>query len=97
MTKAQKERAKKIALSYYEADHGKDAAAALLADVAAAGSSVHFIEGGSLAVYYDDQRKELQQVYEQSDEKAASYSDEKVWNTYLYVMSQAIALLKAEA
>jgi len=92
MTTAQKNKAKEIALSYYDND-----AAALLADVAAAGSSVNFVQGGSLGVYYDTQRKELQQIYEQTDEKAASYSDEKVFNTYIYVMTQAIALMQAEA
>ena len=89
MKNTQKETAKAIALGYY--DNNIDA---LLADVNAAGGATAFIQGGGLAIPYDDQRAELREVYEQTEAQANKYTNEQVFNTYIYVMGQAIALLK---
>lgn len=89
MKNTQKETAKAIALSYYDNN-----IEALLADVDAAGGSVNFIQGGGLAIPYDTQREELAEIYEQTEAQAAKYTNEQVFNTYVYVMSQAIALLR---
>lgn len=89
MKTTQKETAKAIALGYYDNN-----IEALLADVDAAGGSVNFIQGGGLAIPYDTQRAELQEIYEQTEAEAAKYTNEQVFNTYIYVMSQAISLLK---
>lgn len=87
--KTRRELAQETALSYYDGD-----AAALIADVKAAGSSKHFIEGGGLAIYYSDQREELRKIFGETVEEAAAYSDEKVWANYINVMSDAISRIR---
>lgn len=87
--KTRQQLAEDIATEYYEGNVQN-----LLADVKAAGSVEYFIEGGALAVYYYDQRKELQEIFGQSDTEAAEYSDEKVWSTYKNVMGAAIQRLQ---
>lgn len=81
--------AREIALDYYDGD-----ASTLIADAQAAGSSKHFIEGGGLAVYYYDQRKELQKIYGQTDAEADKFSDAQVWDKYIAVMSDAISRIR---
>lgn len=87
--KTRREIAQTIALDYYDGD-----ALALIADAQAAGSSKHFVEGGGLAVYYFDQRKELQKIYGQTDDEADKFSDSQVWDKYIAVMSDTISRIR---
>ena len=82
--------AQQVAISYYE-EYGTDATRSLLVDVQAAGNAKHFIEGGGLAIYYTDQRKELADIFGQTEEEADKFTDEQVWNRYIQVMSDAIS------
>lgn len=82
--------AEDIATEHYEGNVQN-----LLTDVKAAGSPLQFVEGGGLAVYYYDQRKELQEIFGQSDAEAYEYSDNKVWSTYKTVMVAALNRLQA--
>jgi len=48
-----------------------------------------YVEGGRLAVYYDQVKKDLSEIYENTPEEAAKwekYPDEKAWERYISVM-----------
>jgi hypothetical protein len=49
-----------------------------------------YVEGGSLLVYYYDQRKFLQELLQQTDEQSSKYSDDKVWKLYIHLCARAI-------
>lgn len=50
----------------------------------------YMVEGGCFAIYYDDQRKELAEIFEQTDVEAKKYNNEKVFLKYKDVVAQAI-------
>ena len=59
-------------------------------------TALDYVDGGSLEVYYDDQRKFLQMILEQTDEEASKYSDDKVFKLYCHLIARTMANLYAE-
>jgi len=52
-------------------------------DVKSAGSISELVKAGALLCYYSDVREFLQTILKETDEEAAKYSDEKVWQLYI--------------
>ncbi len=56
-------------------------------------TALDYVEGGSLLVYYYDQRAFLQKLLEETDAEAAQYSDDKVFRLYCHLCARTIANL----
>lgn len=56
-------------------------------------TALDWVEGGSALVYYDDQRKFLQDILKQSDEESQRYSDDKVFRLYCHLIAREITKL----
>lgn len=59
-------------------------------------TTLDYVEGGSLLVYYGDCRDFLQMILEQTAEESARYSDEKVWRLYCHLIARTMANLYTE-
>lgn len=59
-------------------------------------TALDYVEGGSMLVYYDDQREFLQMILEQTDEESSKYSDDKVFRLYCHLIARTIANLYTE-
>ncbi len=55
--------------------------------------ALRYVEGGSVLVYYYDQRKFLKTIMEQTDAEANRFSDAMVWQTYTHACARTIANL----
>lgn len=51
------------------------------------------VESGCFAVYYDDQRKDLAKIYEQSKEVASLYTDKQVFYKYNALVSRICKII----
>ena len=56
-------------------------------------TGIDYAEGGSLLVYYYDQRNFLRDLLEQTQEEADKYSDYKVFKLYCHLVARTIARL----
>ena len=56
-------------------------------------TGINYAEGGSLLVYYYDQRNFLRDLLEQTQEEADKYSDYKVFKLYCHLVARTIARL----
>ena len=56
--------------------------------------AIEYVKGGSLACYYDSARHELAEIYDETEEEAAKYSDSKVWEQYCHVMAMMAGRVK---
>lgn len=55
-----------------------------------------YYEGGSGLVYYDECRKYLKELLDETEAEAAAFNDNKVWETYLHLMARTMAKLYTE-
>ena len=53
----------------------------------------HLVEGGSFAIYYCDQRDQIAKLYEQSEDEASKYSDQKVFERYCALASRICKII----
>ena len=60
-------------------------------------TAVHYVEGGSLLVYYAEQREFLEELLDQTDSDSEKYSDERVFNTYVHLCARTMNTLYNEA
>ena len=45
------------------------------------------VQDGCFDCYYDSARRTLQDIYNETDEQAAKYTDEQVWNQYKHIIA----------
>ena len=53
-------------------------------------AAIDYVEGGSLLVYYDSQRKFLQELLEETDQEANRYPDDKVFKLYCHLVARTM-------
>lgn len=59
-------------------------------------TALDWVEGSSALVYYDDCRKYLAELLQETPEEAARFSDDKVWRKYCHLIARTMAQLYAE-
>ena len=45
------------------------------------------LQDGCFDIYYDDARKTLAEIYEETEEEAARFSDMEVWERYKHIIA----------
>lgn len=56
-------------------------------------TGINYAEGGSLLVYYYDQRKFLAELLEETPEESEKYSDDQVFKLYCHLVARTISQL----
>jgi len=56
--------------------------------------ALEWIKGGVLACNFDKARRELADIYEETEEEAAKYENYKVWDQYCHVMAMMAGRVK---
>lgn len=56
--------------------------------------ALNWIKGGILACYFDTARRELADIYEETEEEAEKYEDYEVWKQYCHVMAMMAGRVK---
>jgi len=56
-------------------------------------AALDYVEGGSLLVYYYDQRKFLAELLEETEAEADRYDDDKVFKLYCHLCARTISQL----
>lgn len=60
-------------------------------------TGLHYVNGGSMLVYYREQRDFLGELLQQNEfEREHKYSDDQVFKTYCHLVARTIAQLYAE-
>lgn len=59
-------------------------------------TALDWVEGGSALVYYDEQRKYLKNLLQETDEEAQRFSDDKVYRLYCHLIARTMANLYTE-
>lgn len=59
-------------------------------------TALDYVEGGSMLVYYDEQRKYLKNLLQETNEESNKYSDDKVFRLYCHLIARTMANLYTE-
>ena len=56
-------------------------------------TALEYVEGGSLLVYYNDVRKFLKDLLEETEEEASQYTNDKSWHLYCHLVARTMSNL----
>jgi hypothetical protein len=59
-------------------------------------TALDYAEGGSMLIYYDEQRDYLKNLLEETTEDSQRFSDDQVFKKYCHLMARTMAQLYAE-
>lgn len=59
-------------------------------------TAIDYVEGGSMLVYYDDCRKYLAELLQETPEEAQRFTDDQVWRLYCHLIARTMANLYTE-